>query len=440
MGKLGDLSKKKGKESKKPVLFAAAVGVIAVAAVFVLLFWKAPWLPEDMNGAVGAGEVEIRDAEAFPGKVSLSVFSPEEIGVAIIQLLDPEGYAVCSKTTALEKGLADYEIKCPPMEKVSVLIMPEGRKSAKKDFEMEIPTLEFGKGMLYSYLGTGGESIDVYVTEESDALWKGVIATVVGNSVAFNEFELDREVLSLRATGVLKKEEVGKNAAMQPSLLSLATPFGILSFQQQFGISVAQIIERKSFELESGGQKTGRIEFLGKGIKKEFSAYGFGYSARVQLQDGNLQDIFLEIWTAKEKPYMLLSIEGNGEIYSLEKVEEREFSMNEYREFQSYEPPKTLIELAGQEVLENGQVGIALKNNYSKKLVLKYLKFGEQTLEANIALEPEQTTVIPLQLNTQAEVGQQYQFVVVTGIEVEEQVLEFNIVLAGEVKGSEPAQ
>lgn len=434
-------------EKKRKNMFIAVVGLAIVLFIVLISTGLIPLtgffaLQETQEPVVREGEreekhvVELLGAETSAGSIVLRISASQEIGIGIITILDEEGNSLCGKNIRLKEGVNDYEVQCQIQRNVTVMLLPEGQKSIIKEFELKMQGLEFRQGMRYSYAGMNTVT-NIYVMEETDSLWRGIIAIILdGREVAFNKFELDKEILFLQASELLEKEEIALDAVMMPGFVNFVDPMAMQFFQQQFGFSVPRIIEQKQVSISFERETIGEIRFLGETTMKGIEAYHFEYFTEIQDEKGEWQPVSFEVFTSTEKPYLVISIKSIEEILSLEKAEEKQFSLNEYAGFELYEQPADAIELVKEEVFADGQINIYLKNNLEETLFVEYLVIEEQVLETEIELLPLQVTEIPMMLGFQAEPGQRYQVPVIAGIHAgdPEYLIELTILLSGEVK------
>ncbi len=212
-------------------------------------------------------------------------------------------------------------------------------------------SLELKKGYYYRYIPLKEESNiyqDVYVTDETDDAWKGIIATVLGEKVTFQHFELNKDNLILKRSENMRKSEV----MVKSKLYSERRGEAILAFSY----------------LDQPGET----------------------------------DVIL----ALVKPYILLESKN----FKLADVGEKDFSISEYEKYESYpEIPKLgKFQIASYELKTDGTMALELENKLSEDREVTFIMVGTKVTRVNQILPAQGIRQLSFATGQTGSAGQEY--------------------------------
>ncbi|MBU1120959.1 MAG: hypothetical protein ABIE23_02110 [archaeon] len=282
-------------------------------------------------------EARIDSLEIKGDVLECSIWSSMEVEDAKFELLNEEGESLCIKYLDLGKGDNKKELKCEFSDKLSFSVTPPEGEKKTKEFEFNIPLIEFKKGKAFFYElepGPLSESkekilIDAYITRESDGEWEGieVINGFPGEEkIGFIKFRISRDVLRIGATEVLGKEDVMKEDTKFSPSNEVASGEFLLPFTLMvyggIGLDVEKLIKEKKGSFT--GEADTRVEFE---LERTIVKNGW-LSHKISIASTETGGGIL-LFTSTEAPYILIELVTQGTpIMQLKSVEEKEFSLD----------------------------------------------------------------------------------------------------------------
>jgi len=195
--------------------------------------------------------------------------------------------------------------------------------------------LEMKRGLEYIYLMESADGsfangeVHLFVTDESDSAWSGIVVKYEEADTSFLRFELGKAGFELtfseelEAADLEKEVPLSSGPQLNPSLYPLLVPY----IQNQYGVSIEDLSEWEVRLEGEGGSPPITLSFLGQTERNDYDVLELKMQAS-QLDKG------LQIYASTFVPYLLVeavSGEPHWEKSSIRLigVEEREFSLEE---------------------------------------------------------------------------------------------------------------
>lgn len=290
----------------------------------------------------------------------------------------------------------------------SSVVIPPTMPSAEEDQVLGIEEdseamskLGLKKGYRYRYMpiqeGTGIYQ-DMYVTDETDDIWKGIIATVIGDKVTFQHFELDKKSLIPKSSENVRKSEVMDEAKLYPERRGEGMlAFFMLDFQQKYNFNLSDVIAKGSKQIQYDMVVT-HVENV---QKQGYNTHNIRLSESYPGQTKE-SDVFVSI----EKPYILVE----NQDFRLVDIEKKDFLISEYEQYESYPaiPKLGQFTIASYELKTDGTMVLELVNNLLEDSEVTYFIVGTQVTNVNQILPAQSSKQFSFATGQTGSAGQEY--------------------------------
>ncbi len=303
--------------------------------------------------------VDIVSAEYELGAIALKLDANMAVKNTRIEVSDEHGAVLCTEYVDLSKGVNEIRQKgCGVENKITVSVTPPEGVMTTAEFTLELPLLELKEGFKYVYeatscAGCSKRDSSIYVTKETGGYWEGIAGIKIDESkkAYLMRWRINKDDLDLSATLPLSEDalledvnyidDVKQIQSIGQSGISMM-PLWLVLWKEVYDLDMDELITTHTTTMTVDQQNV-TFSTSDPALYGNYLAYTLDLGVS---QDGE-QTESIELVISAAKPYLIMDVNvgGSTQQTSFKRVEQKEFSLDEYAGYSIEEGTPTMAKI-----------------------------------------------------------------------------------------------